>query len=302
MKTLHIANINFEMLLDEPLPISLEESFALHPNLLQLQHLPKLYTDQPYLATCDAPYTFDAPPTEPHTILPWAHHPLIEAWSQEHNHHYLHPENIELYASKQFSFDHLPQLPGTKLVFNADDLHFTSYPVVLKTVYGFSGRGHKVYHKQPTPDRWMQKQWAKGRPLIAEPWVKVISNFSVQFENKQPIGVCELFNNPRGMFEGCDVNHGFKLPANFNPDPLIEKLNYDGPFGIDAFVWAGGCHINEINPRRTMGRVALDYAKGRKMSFRWCSEQESTTNLLPNHLFYKNRKVDFKLGFYATPL
>ena len=312
MKNLHIANINFELMLDHPQKISLEDSFALHTNLLQLQYLPALYTTDPFIATSDAPYTFANPPHEPHRIIPWAHHPMIQKWAIKYGHQYeMPPANIlPILASKRFTFEQADQLPYSKLVFTPEDLHFEHYPIVLKSEFGFSGRGHRVYYEPPLVDDFIAEQFAMERPLIAEPWVETSLNFSTHYEIGEQIrfiGACEIINNQRGMFQASKVNHPLDIPDSHfkKATALLKKVHqmgYFGPIGIDGFIYEGKDHICEINPRRTMGRVALDYANGKKMTLRWGSQLDSSTNLLPNHLFFRDRTINFRTKLNATSL
>lgn len=306
MKKLHIANLYFEMLFETEQKLTLDQALLLHPNLLQLQYLPRLYTDDPF-------YTIGQTFNEPCLIEPWGHCPLIQAWANKEGHIY-HMPNASLLkrvASKRFTFEHCPQLPEAKLITHANDLMFKHFPVVLKTEYGFSGRGMRIYHAPFTIDAFIERELKAGRVLIAEPWVKTHLNFSTQYFITESaickLGSTLLLNNAkggyRGTLTGCDQQLQALTPHFVEGKALCQKLQtmgYFGHVGIDGFIWDQGIHpVVEMNPRKTMGYVALQYANHRPMTFLWGKNKKSATKLLPDEIVYKNKHYHFELNFYA---
>ncbi|MDN3505126.1 MAG: hypothetical protein P0S95_06090 [Rhabdochlamydiaceae bacterium] len=306
MKKLHIANIQIEMEQEVTKPQTLESSFLLHRNLLQLQHLPSIYSD-------DAYYILGEEFKEPHILEPWGHSPLIADWAKKNGHHYdmPNPQVMRLLLSKRFTFENCPQLPNSKLIHSIDDLHFDHYPIILKTEYGFSGIGNKVYHVKPEiNDPFIVKELSAGRVLIAEPWVNISLNFSTQYEVERDaitcLGTTRIENNKRGNYIATYTGEEFKnLDKHYEEsEKLIKKMQqmgYFGNVGIDAYFYEGNLHpVCEMNPRKTMSYVALKKCQNEKMCFRYNSRGDNGIKLLPNRLEYANKEYHFKLNFYAS--
>lgn len=167
---------------------------------------------------------------------------------------------------------------------------------VVKSAFGLAGR-NMIRLWEPTVSgaqrRWIERALESGHPVVVEPWLDRIQDFSVQleFEGKQLrlLGYTGLDTDIRGQYQGSWVEPRFKarIPVPWtalfpqNPrifpdvhaclDALIHGLEtrllattYRGPVGIDAFVYRTGdgkpClkPVVEINPRFTMGRLALE--------------------------------------------
>ncbi|MCF7806130.1 MAG: ATP-grasp domain-containing protein [Simkaniaceae bacterium] len=317
MKKLHIANVNFEFLIDRPQQVNLASSFYLHPNFLQLQFLPPLYTQEPYLTTTKMGinnFTFDNPPEGDFEVESWGYSPLIAEWAHQKGYVYHMPsyDLVKLASSKKFSFLNSPQLPGSKLISSTDDLDFDQYPVVLKSEYGFAGRGLKIYHAPPDPkDPFIQRELTMGRCLIAEPWVQTHLNFSTQYylspTSIEKLTSCIIENDAKGAYLSTytGVDHLLRQYTEhyIEAEKLLKKLQtmgYFGHVGVDAFIWDKGLHpIVEINPRKTMSYVAFRHAQEKQMQFKWQQIKNCATNLLPSQLNCKNKTHFFSLGLDA---
>ena len=148
----------------------------------------------------------------------------------------------------------------------------------------------------PPQRRGMEKACASGRTVVVEPWLERLADFSLQLEIEDSaprlLGFTGLEVDARGQYVGNHVApapHGLPRAAmdflrgqGLVPPRALEFLKefaafvgrrmaddgYRGPVGIDAFVYrdaSGACRLKplvEINPRHTMGRVALELMRG----------------------------------------
>ncbi len=293
MKTLYIANVNFEWELEINSKLELKESFMIHPNYLQLQFLPLLYGKEgdgvvvthppPFEVEKMNVHLFDENVTGYDQIETWGWSKRIGEWT---NLPYDIPSCLREVASKTFSFTHSPKLPGGKLLHYPQEvekwIETGTYPKVLKTCFGFSGRGHfilktKEDYASIEPD--VYNELKKGHPLIGEPWVKRQMDFSTQWILEDEInflGSTILDIGERGTYKKTLI--GKKIPfleeqkekAKIPLRTMLE-MGFRGNVGIDAMVYDNKLHpIVEINPRKTMGWLALklgrslSYEKGRE--------------------------------------
>lgn len=163
--------------------------------------------------------------------------------------------------------------------------------VLLKPLLGAAGRRHRRL------DRGQLREaapWLEGEEVLVEPWFERVLDFSLLGERLPGGGIVikgftRLEVTPEGRYLGSRASRRFGrlLPPEvarfFNGGeggrswlrdfyagtvvpPLERRLQdarYEGPFGIDAFVHRhrGGLALRpvvEVNPRFTMGRVALE--------------------------------------------
>lgn len=166
-------------------------------------------------------------------------------------------------------------------------------PLALKAPFGSSGR-NMLRIMRPGIDS-NQAKWVSGvlkvqGALIAEPWVKKISDLSVQVDisNDQIkiLGTTRFITDKRGQYIGHFLGkkffnfdsafhralHELSIDKQLNAAALkaaelMRSAGYLGPAGIDAFLWQdheGQLRLRpcvEINPRYTMGRIALEIEK-----------------------------------------
>ncbi len=167
--------------------------------------------------------------------------------------------------------------------------------VVVKQALGLAGQNALRLWEPEVSEaqkRWMAKAVANGRELVVEPWLSREADFSVQLEMSgdglRLQGFTGLWNDERGQFQGNFVQPGYRrnIPreitqllghASYIPkiralydemfsviEQRLKAAGHFGPIGIDALVYRcvdGACRLKpivEINPRYTMGRLALE--------------------------------------------
>jgi hypothetical protein len=171
--------------------------------------------------------------------------------------------------------------------------------VVAKRAYGLAGQNSiRLWEPELLPRQrlWLEHAVVDGAQLVIEPWLQREMDFSIQLEMGLD-GLClcgftGLINDVKGQFQAnwAAVDFTQRLPeqvfALFPRLPefpaqirrLYEEIGaslevefsragYFGPAGIDAFVYrtaAGACRVKpivEVNPRYTMGRLAVELMK-----------------------------------------
>jgi uncharacterized ferritin-like protein (DUF455 family) len=173
------------------------------------------------------------------------------------------------------------------------------HKIVVKEALGLAGHNALRLWEPEVSDsqrRWMLKAFENGRRLVIEPWLERLIDFSVQLEmgprGLKLCGYTGLTNDLKGQFQAnwAAPNYQRRLPtkvvALFRqsgdvPGRLhslfeavfelladeLARLKFEGPLGIDAFVYRGAdgeCRLKpivEINPRYTMGRVLVELMK-----------------------------------------
>lgn len=281
---------------------SLSEWMRSHPVVMQLQFLPLIYArpndsilvselpDNPDPRLC----LIDDPPKNL-PIEHWGPSRAIAAWAQKHQIPYSIPDWnwVRTINSKVFSFTHSPKLPLAKLLNTQDEVEEwiknTPDPKLLKTPFGTAGSGHirnpKIGRAYPTP-------------IIGEPWVERILDFSTQWQNGKLLGATAFENEPNGTYKGTfalDIEYWALEEHLAVARPLIEKLQYGGNIGVDAFIylWEGKKRVHpvvEINARKTMSWAALQMPQKRLYY------TPSAEGLLPSHL----GKIQFKRNITCT--
>lgn len=302
MSRLHICNTFFERELQTHSPKPLLHWIRSHPIILQLQFLPLLYASpNDLIAVSDLPENPDprlcllekVPKNLP--IEDWGPSQAIASYAKSRNLIYHLPDwdPIQSLNSKVFSYLESPQLPHSRLLNSQQDLqewlNTTPFPKVLKTPFGTAGNGHKL-----NPDVKQLYTY----PLIAEPWVERILDFSTQWYNGELVGVTLFENEPNGTYKGTYLGEvePWALEEHLCiARPLVEKIKkmgYLGHLGIDAFIylWEGEKKVHpvvEINGRKTMSWVALQ-RKQKKLFYTQDSE-----GLLPSSLMVNNKRIHF---------
>ena len=163
----------------------------------------------------------------------------------------------------------------------------------LKAPFGMAGRGMIQVRTGGLGERdlvWLGAVLAEQGQVVVEAWLERVADFSCQYElvpGERPRlkGQVRLHNDAGGRFLACECGPSFArllppeaarclqesgaeelfgelVPRVLGELPGLGRLH--GSLGIDAFVYrdaAGGIRLRplvEINPRTTMGRVALD--------------------------------------------
>ncbi len=271
MSRLHICNTFFERELETHAQKSLKSWFCSHPIVMQLQFLPLLYanSDDRILVSelpehADPKLSLIEKPPKDLPIEHWGPSLAIAAFAKKENIAYSIPdwELVRKVNSKIFSFTESPKLPGARLLNTQEEIEewiqMTPDPKILKTPFGTAGSGHL----KPNVKRLY------NGPLIGEPWVERIMDFSTQWKNGKLLGITLFENEPNGTYRGTyagDVEP-WAIDVHLNiAKPLIEKIEkmgYSDHIGIDAFIylWKGEKRVHpvaEINARKTMSWVAL---------------------------------------------
>lgn len=293
MSRLHVCNTFFERELEANADKPLAHWIRSHPIVMQLQFLPLLYAGpRDQILVSDLPEnpdprlcTIDSPPRGA-VIEHWGASLAIAIWAKKHGISYIMPdwELMRKINSKVFSFTESPKLPGAAILNSQEDIkawiEATAGPKVLKTPFGTAGNGHRL-----NPD--VKRLYTT--PIIGEPWVERVIDFSTQWDHGELVGVTVFENEPNGTYKRtyADQVEPWALEEHLNiARPLIKKISemgYSDHLGIDAFIylWEGKKRLHpivEINARKTMSWVALQTPQ-KRLTYTHLNE-----GLLPSHL------------------
>ncbi|HEY5235789.1 MAG TPA: hypothetical protein VIJ14_06395 [Rhabdochlamydiaceae bacterium] len=323
MTFLHIANANFESELAATKPTTVAALIQSNLIFMQLQFLPLLYAGpEDGIAVTHAPSTFfhrihllDEKTFPYENVESWGASLSITEWAKKKNLGYTMPHwnVVKQVNSKAFSFNESQKLPGATLVHTLAELEQweqkTEGPKVLKSCFGVSGKGH-LFLPSLHMKKFAEKEFAEGRPIIAEPWVERKLDFSTQWmihpnQKIEFLGATICINDKRGQYNSNRVGDLPRLFGKYFPFlethketvfPILQKmalLGYFGNVGIDAMIWGNNqLHpVVEINARKTMGWVALEISKRRfpKQTIALSYLTKSNlTNLLPDAIVQKD--------------
>lgn len=351
---LHIANTQFEWELVQKKTPVLEESFSIHRVFLQLQFLPFLYaapddgvavTQKPtdsffrvlenlgikiprlhLLSEKNLPYS---------SIDSWGASLSVRKWAEERSLSYEMPpwECMQTVNSKLFSFTKGPKLPGATLLYKQEDaarwLEEQKGLKVVKTCFGVSGRGHHFIELlKPETLLFLQNEWKEGRPVIAEPWVSRVLDFSTQWKIAKDkrieyVGATLCENDERGTYRNNTVGDeeqlfGAHLAHLENHKKIVlnvleemANLGYFGHVGIDAMLYKESQTLKlhpivEINARKTMGWVALlvreRHFPDKRLTLHYMPGK-SEKNLLPESLIDRtgfSRSLQFTFNHFSS--
>jgi hypothetical protein len=160
---------------------------------------------------------------------------------------------------------------------------------VVKRPFSTSGRGRLRLEGTPSSqeESWLKKGLQQGR-LIVEPWAKRVVDWSIQVDvgpRPKLLGITRFWTHTNGNYSGALIGkwtegisktllrgiHEHKMPSLLQEAALhaakeAHLLGYSGPMGVDSMVvqTEEGLRLEailEINPRFTMGRIALALAK-----------------------------------------
>jgi|GEM_PF-3750464 len=175
------------------------------------------------------------------------------------------------------------QLLGSKKIHNIRDIEqLREYPSwIIKSRYGVAGRNRVLgrYEASDAQKNAIQKMIQQSETLILEPWVTRIQDYGVTgflgHDNIFYARVHTLKVESQGTFSGIDtqeesidkeivilLTQAFRQIAH-----ALQKENYIGPLGVDAFTYRGTdgkTHLHpvtEINARMTFGHVAQAYSE-----------------------------------------
>ena len=258
-------------------------------------------------------------------IESWGPSQLIAEWADRRGIAYSIPDwhIVKEINSKRFSFENSPKLPCATLLTEETQAKrwLSSFPgaKVLKSCFGVSGKGHLLIEDSVlTPwdriARFLYREWGKKLPVIAEPWVRRILDFSTQWQIDKDrriiyLGATICQNDARGQYQYNEVGVEKELFGQWMPhliehrkkvEPLLMNIanhGFFGNLGIDAMLYCLDSDsivlhpVVEINARKTMGWAALAFQKRffpeKKIRF---SYTKGCDGYLPNSLVLKNGK------------
>lgn len=330
----HFANVFFETDLDGRYN-NIYEAISSHPNFLQLQYLPTLYQkdDEITLVTHLAENARSVALIEPKTIErcfiePWG---ISECLLKDFNSSLsilndCPLETVKELSSKLWSFKYLQAYvkDAVTLTINQEVdsfLKILTFPAVFKTPQGFSGRGNLVVYdlekEKQKLEKWLLDYF--GCQLIVEPWLERTVDFSTQWyitdNDISCLGATVLVNTERGSYLGNQFfpNDPFLLIRHPQVEEHytlankilqeIQRLGFRGNLGIDAFFYKRNgveqlLPIVEINPRKTMGFVTLQFAKNQRFEknilMKLSDNKDVSHPLLPTEIKYENKIIKFK--------
>lgn len=163
--------------------------------------------------------------------------------------------------------------------------------VLLKALWSSAGRGHMRLVGGEWSDgsrAWLDKMLVQQGGVVVEPWLDRVMDFSAQYEVSEDgvklVGMTRVMNDVMGRYLGTFVHS--KWTSGLEPEMTeflfrhagVRELykeevpevlggflgdDYRGNFGVDAMVYRDGGELRlrrvvEVNPRMTMGRVALE--------------------------------------------
>lgn len=291
MGRLHICNTFFEEELETGGIRPLKEWFNSHPAMKQLQYLPLLYAGrEDQILVSELPENPDprlclkASGAE---IDSWGASLSIAKYAQDYGHSYRQPDIsvVRSIQSKRFAFEQCP-LPGAAVLSTEREVEQwiarTEGRKVLKRMLGTSGRGHCFVERGY--QSFIQREFASGRPVLAEPWVNRTMDFSTQWEIGDTIdliGVTRFETSATGSYLATLAG---PFQSEFLDEhlevawPVVQKIRgmgFFGSLGIDAFVYDDQLHpIVEINARKTMSRVALEIQRAHDRTIRMSFEKK----------------------------
>jgi len=341
----HVANTDFEFELAHPSAVPLAKAWGKHHFCLQLQYLPLLYggpqdqvavTAFPEKAFLESLEKLAWRKNEPlptlvllnemdpflnGECLSWGYSQQVAEWAKMRNMKYDIPVDwsvIQLVNNKAFSFKYTP-FKEARLIWNRAELEdfLKSFEgiKVLKTCFGLSGQGNRLVDTPALSNElilFCDKEWAHGRPLVAEPWVDRIFDFSTQwFLDKAGridlLGSTVFATNAKGAYQGTVAGNENELFGEFLPyleehkrkvqEMLLDlsKMGFFGHVGVDALLYRFTEKKNiclypivEINARKTMSWVALrmqqKWFKDQTISLNLTNQTQDGISLLPRHI------------------
>lgn len=347
----HLANTDVEFEYALSTSRSIEQNWSRHPACLQLQFLPLLYAEpQDIVAVTALPSSDylknlqhmrgglektprlallqDIEPFQAKECLSWGPSQQVQAWANARQMVYHLPtdwKTICTVNSKAFSFLYTCLSQAALIHHEQDLIHWLNHtpgPKVLKTCFGLSGNGHRHLIDSTISKELLNfccKEWQQKRPLIGEPWLDRVEDFSTQWlihpnQAIEWIGATRFETDHQGNYKGTLVGSEKILFASLQSfleehksiaQKALKEIASKGFFGfigIDALLYRHPHHqsiclypVVEINARQTMSLVAL------RLQSRICPQhtlrltfQKGDFNifsLLPNQLINSTGKV-----------
>lgn len=357
MNRVHLANTDFEFELAHPSRDTLENGWNKNPISLQLQYLPLLYAkeedivavaeipdpaflqglkDQAWRKGAGLPQMALLQEIDPFVnceCVSWGYSQQVQAWAHQRKMKYEMPDwpVVQEVNSKAFSHRYTT-LKDATLLWNEQELKMWlqsfSGKKVLKSCFGLSGKGLYIIQEKTSNEeliRFCEKEWKQQRPIVAEPWLERVFDFSTQW-NISPEGGIECVGstvfetNAYGTYNATVAGPEASifgpylsfLEAHKHASRIVLqemfKKGFFGNVGIDALLYK--CHerskiclypIVEVNARKTMSWVALMMQQrwfvDRTIRFEFLHASSSGISLLPAGL--QGRKL-FSHGLFLS--
>lgn len=351
MTRVHIANTDVEFEYAHSSLIPFEKSWSRHPLCLQLQFLPLLYA-MPNDSVAVTAVPKDSylkilketgwwPDGLPHIViledsakfqglecLAWGPSLRVQDWAKRDKMSYAIPGDWQttcLVNSKAFSFRYT-SLSEAALLYNKQDLlswvQNIKGPKVLKTCFGLSGIGNRLLNSsEPSSDllAFCNKEWLHKRPIIGEPWLDRLVDFSSQWvihpdQKIDWIGATRFETDIYGTYQGTfagpeDILFGSLKKYLVEHQMFVRKalediatMGFFGNIGIDALLYRNPqSHmislypLVEINGRQTMSLVALRLQQrlcpNKILHLAFRSDLQSFPSLLPDECLNDKGKI-----------
>lgn len=275
MSIIHLCNAFFEWELAGLIPDSLQRALLQSPVFAQLQYLPRLYANGSEGILVSENLSDDFEYAE---LSTWGYSQLAKKWAAERGIAYEMPdwEVVKKVNSKAYSFAKSP-LPGARLLYESDR---AGDGMVLKSCFGAAGQGN-AFASDTRADAFCRQQWKLGLPVIAEPWMNRVIDFSTQWMIERSgevvfLGVTFCKTTSKGVHISNTVGDRVseeKWATAIEKQKCIAREvlkemaqeGYFGEVGFDAMIYDEDClqPIVEINARKTMGWVTLMWQKNK---------------------------------------
>lgn len=226
-------------------------------------------------------------------------------------------------GSKAYAYKLCPPPFDSTLVSSREEafefLKTRSGKYVIKTSQGQSGRGH-FFIETSSYLKIDELPIIDYKNARIEIWKERVLDFSSQwlFDKKLSLlGLCEILNNSKGGYKGSifplehkEFSFFFKHHISI-VTPLLQKIfdeGFRGHLGVDAFIYKNKstfelCPLIEINPRKTMGYVALNLAKHLNSACMIQVASETAENsILPNKIILPDKTLILKSNLNLTRL
>lgn len=311
-KHAHIANTCFEETLftNESLSTSLLSNNATK----QLQWLPYLYKndgDVVIIASQDADFS----EYRNCTIIPWGMTDQIREFAANNKltidplYTSIPQDMLSLIASKEFVAETIHH-KSYEVAHTQQDIYSLlkkmALPLLFRATYSCAGKGHLVVNKethQRKIDVFCDTVFSKSKSVIVSPYYNRVFDMSTQVyitqSSIQHIGATVMDISPTGKYKGSRLLnsldrafYGEFLDADYsncmNVAKKLQLLGMRGHCGFDSFIYKENnqCFLHsicEINPRKTMGVVALNVLNHHtKTEKHWMRYRRSATGLLPS--------------------
>jgi len=259
-------------------------------------------------------------------IISWGNSPQVASWANKNHIPYFIPpcDVTKRVNSKVFSFQNSPKLPHAKLLLNIEELQnwLKQNPgsCVLKNSFGFSGKGNLVIKDSQKISialikKFCEREWDNQRPVIAEPWVDRVYDFSTQWKIEPHgeillLGATRIKNNALGSYQSTSSGPQDKLFSDtssqmflkehcLEAQKILKKMKAEGYFGyagVDVMVYRNSENLDnlilqpivEVNARQTMSLAALLFQRkwypDKVINLSYTKKQRNRPGLLPNSL------------------